>query len=99
MEELEKLKKIAEANKDIQEGNEILENYNFHIQKKADDYVNKCQQNIDYAQFIATNKALKGMFGNLSFHQLNPTQQRKVLKMIIDSIEQYLLSLSISSDN
>ena len=39
-----------------------------------------------------------GMFGNLGFIDLKPLIKRKVLKMIINSIEEYIAELTLKDN-
>lgn len=95
MTEEEKVKKLIDANEDLNKGQIILENLSFGRYQQAKDYVDNCCKNTDYAPYIAKNRAMDGMFGNLGFIDLKPLIKRKVLKMIINSIEEYIAELTL----
>jgi len=94
MEDIEFIKKISDANKDIEEGQEILRSFCKQKIFEAEKYIYKCQKNIDYLPYIELNKLANNLLGGLSFRQLEFKYQLKVLNCIIYSIKQYVEKLT-----
>lgn len=98
MSEEEKVKKLIDANKDLNKGKEILNNFNVRRYHQAKDFIDDCCKSIDYAPYIMRNRTLAEMFGNLGFMELKYLKKIKVLKMIITSIEEYITGLTLKDD-
>lgn len=98
MTEEEKVKKLIDANKDLNKGKGILANLNFSKYQQANEFVDKCCKNTDYAPYITQNRVLGGMFGNLGFMDLKYLGKIKVLKMVVTSIEEYVAELILKDD-
>ena len=94
MNEQELIKKITDAQNDIKEGQEILRCFNKNKISEAEEFIEKCQRNIDYSPFIEINKLASNLAGNLSFKQLQFNQQLKVLDCVILSIKEFLIKIS-----
>lgn len=92
--DIEKLKKIADANKDIDIINELLQDMS-KFRKKANSLFEKIDKNIDYKKYIIALKSAKGMNGNLQFKDLHFMGQIKVFQMFREAITMYKNELSI----
>lgn len=94
----EKAKKLLDANKDLNKGKDILNNFNFKKYKSAKNYVDDCCKNQEYAPFILVNRIGDGLFGDIEFLDLDPLRKRKVLNMIVKSIEEYIANISLEKE-
>ena len=91
--DLEKLKKIIEAKKDIDKIDEVTRT-TYNLQKYANSVYEKTYNKSDYAKFILNEKTKQGLDGNLSFYVLNIDVKKSVLKMVKLAIQKYLLSIA-----
>ena len=82
------IKKIKEANDDIDKLNELLNNVSkFH--KNANDLFEKINSKIDYIVYINALKIQNNMNGKVPFHALSYKDKILVFKMLIDAINNY----------
>lgn len=82
---IESVKKIHDAQTDIEELDIILKTYNdFH--HCANDLFNRLNKNIDYQKYVLLLKVTKGMAGNKQFYELSYIQKVRVLKMYKEAI-------------
>ena len=92
--DLEKLKKIADVNDDIEKINELLQNMS-EFRKKSNALFEKIDKNVDYKMYINALKKSKGMDGNLQFKELRLIGKIKVFQMFREAITTYKDKLSI----
>lgn len=83
------VKKMKDAESDIDKINEILANVTL-FRHKADDLFDELNKNLDYSQYIISAKIAKGMMGNKSFKQLSHQNKRNVFLMIREAITTYI---------
>ena len=86
---IEKIKKINDAESDINELTDVLNSIE-SLKQNGVDVFNRIFNKLDYKPyiFILTNKY--GLRGNLSFEQLDFKMKIEVLKMLRDSICAYV---------
>lgn len=89
MKEAEKIKKIADAKKDIDKINEVLSDTSLSFHKKANMVYEDIVKNIDYAPYIGAGKLGANMVGNIPFSQLDFNTKRKALRIIRTAITSY----------
>ena len=92
--DIEKLKKIADANHDIQKINDLLNDMS-QFNKKANSVFDKIDKNSDYKKHIIALKSAKGMNGNLQFKELHFIEKIKVFQMLREAITAYKNELSL----
>lgn len=92
--DIEKLKKIADANNDIQKINDLLNDMS-QFNKKANSVFDKIDKNSDYKKHVIALKSAKGMDGNLQFKELHFIEKIKVFQMLREAITAYKTELSI----
>jgi hypothetical protein len=86
---IELAKKLTDANKDLEEIGEVLEDVSaFHY--KSDEIYEVLRKKTDYVPYIFFVKTAKKMNGNRQFRELNYFQKRKVLLMIKEAITMYI---------
>ena len=93
MTDIEKIKKLSDAQKDIDKINELLlySSHSFH--KRANSLYEDIEKNSDYAPYIAIAKVGRKMTGNIPFSQLQFVLKRYVLIMIRDAIQLFKTEL------
>lgn len=98
MKEEEKVEKLFKATKDLNEVQDIISNFGFSKYQAASKFVEKCSKDKDYAPLIRVNKTISKLNGNLTFLQLDPLNKRRVLKLIEDSIKEYIAILGTENN-
>ena len=83
------VKKMNDAQSDINKINEILADVTY-FRHKADDLFDELNKNLDYYPYIASAKMAKGMMGNKSFKQLSHQDKRNVFVMMREAITAYV---------
>ena len=83
------VKKMNDAQSDINKINEILADVTY-FRHKADDLFNELNTNLDYSPYIVSAKIAKGMMGNKSFKQLSHQDKRNVFVMMREAITAYI---------
>ena len=86
--------KVIEVEKDLKECDEIIGNLGANCYR-ANVFVTKCINNIDYLEEIRKNKTKQKLNGPLSFSQLENKQKIIVLKCIRKSLYDYLKKLML----
>lgn len=94
MTEEELTKKLNEVNRDLNEYDELIKNLDYKSFDRAEQFVNKCQNNDKYNRFILKNKISSNLIGTLTFSQLNYKCKLNVLYCIQRSLIEYLLELN-----
>lgn len=92
--DLEKLKKISDANEDIEQINELLQNMSA-FRKRANSLYEKIDKNIEYKKYIFTLKTAKGMHGNMQFSELPFVGKINVFQMLREAITLYKADIAI----
>ena len=92
--DIEKMKKIADANNDIQKINDLLNDMS-QFNKKANSVFDKIDKNSDYKKYVIALKLAKGRDGNLQFKELHFIEKIKVFQMLREAITAYKTELSI----
>ena len=94
---LDKIKKIIDAQKDIDEINNALNDIDyFHI--KSDEIYERINNNKDYTIYIQMMKNKFNMNGNNQFKVLDYKFKREVFKMFISSINLYITKEIIDTE-
>lgn len=83
------VKKMNDAQSDINKINEILADVTY-FRHKADDLFDELNKNLDYSPYIVSAKIAKGMMGNKSFKQLSHQDKRNVFVMMREAITAYI---------
>ena len=83
------VKKMNDAQSDINKINEILADVTY-FRHKADDLFDELNKNLDYSPYIVSTKIAKGMMGNKSFKQLSHQDKRNVFVMMREAITAYI---------
>ena len=83
------VKKMNDAQSDINKINEILADVTY-FRHKADDLFDELNKNLDYSPYIVSAKIAKGMMGNILFRDLKYYQKRNVFTMIREAITAYV---------
>ena len=92
--DLENLKKLSDADEDIRQINEPLQDMSaFH--KKANSVFEKIDKKIEYKKYIVALKTAKGMHGNLQFRELPFARKIKVFQMLREAITLYKAEITI----
>lgn len=89
--DVEKAKKIDEANAFITKINEML-NDSFLLNHYADSLYEEVSKKIDYIPFINAAKNSARISGNIPFSNLPYRQKRSALRVIREAIKMYVLS-------
>lgn len=96
MTDAERTKKILSATKDAATLKDLLAKGNF---LKADSKIEKIATNIDYADTIFASRAKHRIpYGNMPFGSLSFTQQRNVVIMLLEAVEDTIVKLSLPND-
>lgn len=92
--DLEKLKKISDADADIRKIDEVLQDMSaFH--KKANYVFENIDKKIEYKKYIVALKTAKGMHENLQFRELPFARKIKVFQMLREAITVYKAEIAI----
>lgn len=86
---LNKIKKILDAFKDIDELNKALDDIGY-FHNNSEEIFNRIYSNTEYRPYIETLKTKNNMRGNKSFRVLDYRFKREVFKMFISSIKLYI---------
>lgn len=92
--DLEKLKKLADANNDIGKINDLLNDMS-QFNRKANSLFENIDKNSDYKKYIIVLKSAKGMNGNLQFKELPFIEKIRVFQMLREAITAYKIEVSI----
>ena len=92
--DLEKLKKLADANNDIGKINDLLNDMS-QFNRKANSLFENIDKNSDYKKYIIALKSAKGMNGNLQFKELPFIEKIRVFQMLREAITAYKTEVSI----
>lgn len=95
---LDIIKKLLDALRDIDELNRALNDGIYFFNNSVKIY-NKIYNNIYYKVYISIMKIKKSMNGNQSFNSLKYVEKCKVFKMLIESIELYILQEIVENHN
>lgn len=98
MTDIEKFKKLADAQKDIDKISEVLSDFSHSFHKRANSLYKDIEKNSDYAPYIAMAKVGRKMIGNIPFSQLQFVPKRNVLVMIRDAIQLFKAELANQSN-
>lgn len=99
MTDIEKIKKLADAQKDIDRINEVLSASSHSFHKRANLLYEDIEKNSDYLPYIAIAKVGKRMTGNIPFSQLEFIPKRNALIMIRDAIKAYQVKTAAETNN
>lgn len=99
MTDIEKIKKSADAQKDIDKINELLIDSSHSFHKRANSLYEDIEKNSDYAPYIAMAKVGRKMGGNIPFSQLQFIPKRNVLVMTRDAIEMYKIKTAAEQND
>ena len=98
MTDIEKIRKLADAQKDINKINELLFDSTNSFHKRANSLYEDIGKNSDYAPYIAMAKVGRKMTGNIPFSQLKFVLKRNALIMIKDAIQLFKAELANKSN-
>lgn len=87
---LDKIKKIIDAEKDIDEINNVLNDIDY-FHNKSEEIYDKINNNKDYTIYIQIMKNKFNMNGNNHFKVLSYRFKREIFKMFITSIKLYIV--------
>lgn len=99
MTNIEKIKKFADAQKDIDRINEVLSASSHSFHKRANLLYEGIEKNSDYVPYITIAKIGKRMTGNTPFSQLKFIPKRNALIMIRDAIKAYKIKTAAEMTN
>lgn len=93
---LDKIKKIMDAQKDIDEVNNALNDINY-FHNKSEEIYEKINNNKDYTIYIKIMKNKLNMNGNNHFKVLSYRFKREIFKLFVASINLYIIKEIIDS--
>ena len=92
--DLENLKKLSDADEDIRQINELLQDMSA-FRKRANSLFEKIDNNIEYKQYIVILKTAKKMNGNLPFKELKFAIKIQVFQMLREAITLYKADIAV----